>query len=163
MGLTPKDQPASRAVEEPKRNILPYAAVAVVGAVAIWTIQQPNNFEPQSPSGNIKSGSRTGKELPGTTSTSAKGDMRTLFSADDYPAEAQRKGEEGTVQAELTVDQNGRVSACRVVRSSGSTSLDTASCSLLTRRGRFTPARDAEGRAVVNKITSPPIVWRLEG
>jgi len=163
MGLTPDDQPASRVVEEPKRNILPYAAVVVVGAVAIWTIQQPNNFEPQSPSSSIKHASPTGKQVPATTSKSAKGDMRALFSADDYPAEAQRKGEEGTVQVELTVDQNGRVSACRIVRSSGSRSLDTASCSILTRRARFTPARDAEGRAVVDKITSPPIVWRLEG
>jgi len=37
------------------------------------------------------------------SATSAKGDLRTLFSADDYPAAAQSAGAEGTAQAQLTI------------------------------------------------------------
>src|SRR3982750_2658191 len=37
------------------------------------------------------------------SATSAKGDLRTLFSADDYPAAAQSAEAQGTVQASLTI------------------------------------------------------------
>src|SRR3954453_5719034 len=40
---------------------------------------------------------------------SAKGDLRSLFSADDYPAAAQSAGAEGTAQAQITVGTDGRV------------------------------------------------------
>src|SRR3982750_3441189 len=40
---------------------------------------------------------------------SAKGDLRTLFGPDDYPASAQAAGAEGTAQATLTVGPDGRV------------------------------------------------------
>ena len=48
---------------------------------------------------------------------SAKGDLRTLFSADDYPASAQSAGAEGTAQATLTIGPDGRVVGCNIIRS----------------------------------------------
>ena len=94
---------------------------------------------------------------------SAKGDLRTLFSADDYPAAAQSAEAQGTVQASLTIGTDGRVVSCNITRSSGNSSLDSATCNILRRRAKFTPARDSNGQATTDTITTPPIVWRLEG
>ena len=89
--------------------------------------------------------------------------MRSLFSADDYPASAQSAGAEGTSQAQLTISADGRVAACNIIRSSGNSALDSATCSILRRRAKFTPARDSNGNATTDTITTPPITWRLEG
>lgn len=94
---------------------------------------------------------------------SAKGDLRTLFSADDYPASAQSSGAEGTAQAQLSIGPDGRVTGCNLIRSTGNTSLDSATCNILRRRAKFTPARDSNGQATSDTITTPPITWRLEG
>jgi periplasmic protein TonB len=97
------------------------------------------------------------------SATSARGDLRTLFSADDYPASAQSAGAEGTSQAQLTIGPDGRVVGCNITRSSGNSALDSATCNILRRRAKFTPARDSSGNATSDTITTPPIVWRLEG
>jgi protein TonB len=97
------------------------------------------------------------------SATSAKGDLRPLFSADDYPAAAQSAGAEGTAQAQLTIGPDGRVVGCNLTRSTGNSSLDSATCNILRRRAKFTPARDSNGQATTDTVTTPPIVWRLEG
>jgi protein TonB len=94
---------------------------------------------------------------------SAKGDLRSLFSADDYPAAAQSAGAEGTAQAQLTIGPDGRVVGCNLVRSTGNGALDSATCNILRRRAKFTPARDNNGQPTTDTLTTPPIVWRLEG
>ena len=97
------------------------------------------------------------------SATSAKGDLRTLFSADDYPASAQAAGAEGTAQAELTIGPDGRVVGCSLTRSTGNSALDSATCNILRRRAKFTPARDSNGNPTTDTVPTPPIVWRLEG
>jgi protein TonB len=94
---------------------------------------------------------------------SAKGDLRTLFSPDDYPASASSAGAEGTAQAQLTIGPDGRVTGCSITRSSGNGSLDSTTCNILRRRAKFTPARDSNGQPTSDTITTPPITWRLEG
>jgi protein TonB len=94
---------------------------------------------------------------------SAKGDLRTLFSADDYPASAQASGAEGTSQATITIGPDGRVAGCNIIRSSGNSALDAATCNIIRRRAKFVPARDSNGNATTDTITTPPITWRLEG
>jgi TonB family protein len=90
-------------------------------------------------------------------------DTRVLFSADDYPPLALRNGEQGTAQAELTIGTDGRVKACKIVRSSNSVTLDTATCNILVARARFIPARDANGNAVEDTYVTPRIAWLLVG
>jgi periplasmic protein TonB len=97
------------------------------------------------------------------SATRAKGDLRSLFSADDYPASAQASGAEGTTRASLTIGPDGRVTGCSIVQSSGNTALDSATCNILRRRAKFVPARDSNGNATSDTITTPSIVWRLEG
>lgn len=67
---------------------------------------------------------------------------------DDYPARPLREGVEGVTVIALAVDPQGRVSGCEVTASSGSADLDDATCRTLTRRGRFTAARDNDGSPV---------------
>ena len=132
--------------------------IAVVAAVAIWSFQQPTVEVPK------ETRTQQPDHTPQASNTgSAKGDLRTLFSADDYPAAAQRNGEAGTVQAKLFIGPDGKVQSCTVIRSSNSAVLDDATCSILRRRARFTPARDVNGMAVSDTVTTPPVVWRLEG
>lgn len=71
---------------------------------------------------------------------------------DDYPATALRAGEEGTVTVKLDIAPEGRVRSCTVTSSSGSTTLDTATCTLLQRRARFTLATNEAGAAVAGAI-----------
>jgi TonB family protein len=156
VGRSTSDQLAKGVVEEPKRSILPYFAVAIVAAVAIWTFQQ-QSIQDSAPEVTHSQASGQRGAHPAT------GDLRTLFSADDYPVEAQRNGEEGTVQAELAIDRRGRVSGCRIVRSSGHASLDGATCRILQSRARFIAARDLNGDAAPDRIVTPLVVWRLEG
>ena len=63
--------------------------------------------------------------------------------SNDYPSHHPR---EGTVHFSLDVTLNGRVRSCTVTRSSGYGDLDHVTCSKLSRRARFIPATDKNGR-----------------
>lgn len=75
-----------------------------------------------------------------------KGDPRTWVSNSDFPASA--KGDKGATTFRLDVDATGQVTACEIVKSSGSVTLDRATCSLMTTRGRFVPAQDDAGKPI---------------
>ncbi|MET1112594.1 MAG: energy transducer TonB [Allosphingosinicella sp.] len=94
------------------------------------------------------------------TSARAKANLTSLFSDQDYPASAVAAREQGEVAFTLDVGANGRVTACTVTRSSGSTALDDTTCRLLRSRARFTPALDAAGGTVSDHLAGR-IVWRL--
>jgi protein TonB len=79
----------------------------------------------------------------------------------DYPPEAMKNGSEGDVVADLTISPEGRVSACKVIQSSGHQVLNDATCDLLIKRARFKPATDANGRPAEDHIRTPPIAWRI--
>jgi len=91
----------------------------------------------------------------------ARGDVRTVFSNDDYPAAAIASGAEGTAQAQLTIGADGRVTGCNLIRSTGNGALDSTTCNILRRRVKFTPARDSSGNATADTYTTPPIRWVL--
>ena len=77
------------------------------------------------------------------------------ITANDYPARAMREELQGTVAYTLTVNVNGRVQACEMTKNENPTimisvndvpELNQATCRNITRRARFIPATDAEGR-----------------
>lgn len=70
-----------------------------------------------------------------------------VVSVRDYPADALKKEEEGRTELRFEVDTNGAVQDCEITLSSGSTALDERSCEI-AQRGRFRPARDAQGNTV---------------
>jgi TonB family protein len=88
-------------------------------------------------------------------------EVNSWFTAEDYPIEAQKKGIEGTAVFEVEVDTAGKPSACRIVRSSGSSILDQKTCDIVLLRARFKPAM-RHGKAVPGRF-SKPTTWRLEG
>ena len=54
----------------------------------------------------------------------------------------------GRAMVSLRIENNGAVSNCRIVRSSGDTGVDAGLCPLITQRLRFSPALDDQGRPV---------------
>ncbi len=80
---------------------------------------------------------------------------------ENYPARALREETQGTVGVTVTVDGSGRVSGCRVTRSSGSSILDDAACKGMERYARFNPALDAAGNPTTGSY-STAIVYRLD-
>jgi protein TonB len=90
----------------------------------------------------------------------ARANLNSYFSADDYPAAALRGNDQGTTGFSLTIGANGRVEACTVTSSSGSSALDQATCRILRSRARYTPARDQSGNPTSGR-DSGRVTWRL--
>lgn len=70
------------------------------------------------------------------------------FTPDFYPAAALRAGAEGKVGVRFRVREDGSVSDCVTVVSSGNAALDEGTCTTVLARARYRPARDVRGRAV---------------
>lgn len=85
----------------------------------------------------------------------------SYFSADDYPASARHRHEEGIVRFAITVGRDGRVTDCRIVESSGVASLDAATCRIVRERVRYAPARDGNGQPIETDDGPFSITWRL--
>jgi protein TonB len=92
---------------------------------------------------------------------SLSGSLQGLIRNDDYPQSAIENDEQGTTIVNLTIGPNGRVSGCSVSKSSGSRTLDSATCSILTRRARYQPAEDSNGNPTTATV-SGRVTWRLE-
>lgn len=108
------------------------------------------------------------RDLPSPTPTLAKaatravprGDPGRWVTADDYRSRWINEGLVGTARFRLEIGASGRVTDCRVTRSTGHAALDGATCDLIGRRARFTPSRDGNGQAVPGSYEGS-IVWRL--
>lgn len=71
-----------------------------------------------------------------------------INSARDYPAKSRELRLGDHVDVALTVDTDGRVKACRVIRASRDPEADRVTCDLALRRFRFRPATDQNGSAI---------------
>jgi protein TonB len=90
----------------------------------------------------------------------AKANLASYVSDSDYPAAAVRAEEQGTAGFRLSVGPDGRVTDCTIIGSSGSSALDSATCRIMEKRARFTPARDSDGRVASDSVASA-IRWVL--
>ncbi|MDG5487081.1 energy transducer TonB [Sphingomonas sp. FW199] len=90
----------------------------------------------------------------------AKGDPSKWVTTDDYPARSLDSGEEGVTAISWDINEAGRVENCRVTSSSGSSALDRAACSAITRRGRYEPAKDQNGNPI-RSSSSRRVVWKI--
>jgi protein TonB len=70
----------------------------------------------------------------------------------DYPKALGNAGIGGTVSVTFTVETNGRVTNCRVTRSSGVPELDSLTCRLMEQRFRFRPSTDRYGRPIRDEV-----------
>ncbi len=78
--------------------------------------------------------------------------------ANDYPTRDLRQGNAGTAEFTLTIGADGRVTDCRITRSTGHPGLDQATCSKVSQRARFTPARNESNQSVTGTFSSR-IAW----
>jgi protein TonB len=78
--------------------------------------------------------------------------LRGSIEDEDYPRREFEAGIGGTVHFRFVVGVNGRVTECRLTRSSGSGALDTTTCALVMKRFRYRPARNAQGRPIPSVI-----------
>ena len=92
---------------------------------------------------------------------SASGNLQGLIRDSDYPSQAIDNEEQGTVSVVLEIGTTGRVTNCSVAGSSGSRSLDSTTCRILTSRAKFTPGRDSSGNPTTGTFRQR-ITWRLE-
>jgi TonB family protein len=84
------------------------------------------------------------------------------LSSDAYPEAAILLGQEGEVEAQLTVGADGKPSDCTIINSSGFPALDAATCSFFKAKARFTPALDGLGRPTTGKWTGK-VRWSIDG
>lgn len=82
------------------------------------------------------------------------------INTNDYPPRALQNGEQGSVEFEISISDDGAVESCIIIRSSGSTLLDEATCKAVKRRARFTPATNDQGQPIDSKIKRS-FTWRI--
>jgi protein TonB len=87
-------------------------------------------------------------------------DVAQFFREGDYPLEAMIHEEEGTVRFRIDITPEGQIGKCSIVESSGSLTLDLATCRILKNRARFNPARGADGKPRPDSITTS-FTWKL--
>jgi len=102
-----------------------------------------------------------GGERNGMFSKQAKADLRSVFSPEDYPLQALRKGQGGTGQYLLLVDEHGKVDGCQVLQATGAPVLDVTACVVIENKAKFAPALDKSGNPVRSTVITPPINWQV--
>jgi len=78
----------------------------------------------------------------------------------DYRSSWISRGYAGTVGFRVSVGASGKVENCSVTKSSGVSVLDETTCKLVSRRARFNPAKNGEGRAVAGSYTGA-VRWQI--
>ncbi|WP_282949642.1 MULTISPECIES: energy transducer TonB [unclassified Sphingopyxis] len=110
---------------------------------------------PGSGSGGRGDGTGAGGSGSGTGGGSKAAWRSGTIRDSDYPREASRARVGGEVEVRFTIEATGRVTGCRVSRSSGDASLDATTCRLIEERFLFKPATNAAGEAIRS-----PYGWR---
>jgi protein TonB len=125
-------------------------------ALALATIAAPRT-EPVLPRSIARACVRRG--LPRGPCT----DLRPIFEQRrNYPREALARRQQGVSHYRVQVGVNGRVATCEITRTSGSRSLDEATCRILRDNVAYDPARDPQGQAVSGEDHGY-VTWRLPG
>jgi TonB family protein len=102
-----------------------------------------------------------GGEKAGKISQRAEGQVRRIFSSDDFPQEAMTRSQEGSSTFLLLIDEQGKVAGCHVVQTSGIPVFDARGCQVIRERAKFKPALDAKGKPVRSMYETPQVIWRL--
>jgi hypothetical protein len=88
------------------------------------------------------------------------GAVGSWFKVADYPQAAMAGNAQGATSMLVTVGLDGRVAACVPFGRSGNLDIDKAACSAFTRRGRYTPGLDKDGKPMVSYATQR-VRWTL--
>ena len=93
-------------------------------------------------------------------SATPRGNPGSWANTNDYPSRALREEREGVTRFSVTVGPDGRVASCQVTGSSGHADLDSTTCNLIQRRGRFNAATDGEGQPTTGSWSSA-VRWEI--
>lgn len=93
-------------------------------------------------------------------SAKPRGNPGTWITTRDYRSNWIRREMTGTAGFTLQISASGRVTGCTVTSSTGHSALDQATCRLVQKRARFTPARDSDGAEVAGTYSNS-VTWRL--
>lgn len=96
----------------------------------------------------------------GRSDPQPKGNPGNWANTNDYPSIALQREMEGTTGFRVTVGPDGTVKNCVIVSSSGSSELDSTTCTNVKRRARFEPARDASGKPTTG-FYSNRVRWQI--
>lgn len=88
--------------------------------------------------------------------TSSLKNAASIITASDYPVGVKA---EGNTRFEMRVGPDGKPQSCFVTLSSGKDALDKATCQAFMKRARFTPAKDASGRAIEGRYRGN-VTWK---
>ena len=100
-------------------------------------------------------------EIPATVDPVAPRPRNSEWVTDnDYRTSWINRGWEGVAAFRLSIGTDGRATACTITQSSGHEALDDATCRHVTRRARFDPAKDNQGKLVTGTFTSA-VRWRI--
>ncbi|BDI60554.1 TonB family protein [Qipengyuania nanhaisediminis] len=89
-----------------------------------------------------------------------RGNPGRWITDDDYRPSWINRGYSGRAGFALEIDARGRVTDCRITRSTGHAALDEATCRLLERRARFEAAKDGSGNAIAGRYSSN-VRWQI--
>ena len=129
----------------------PVAAAPVAGAGSQASAGATPVAGPGSGAGGRGDGTGAGGSGSGTGGgTKAVWRSGTIRDS-DYPKAASRARIGGDVEVRFTIEPSGRVSRCRVSKSSGDALLDATTCRLIEERFRFKPATNAAGTPIASQ------------
>lgn len=145
-------------VVAPKPRIVIPAKPPVVAAPVAGTGSAPSAGAALSGTGTGAGGSGTGRGGGSAGDFSGYSPARMLNKIPDreYRRISGGRIPRGSATISFRVNPNGRMSNCRIVRSSGDPQVDAIVCEAATRHLRFRPARDPNGRAVAQDMSYTP-------
>jgi periplasmic protein TonB len=159
-GTAAKKALPTQVVAPPPKIVIPYKPPVVAAPIA--------STGSAATSGAATAGTGTGAGGSGTgLGGGGKGDYSGFTSArmlNKIPDREYRRISDGRIPRgsagiAFRVNANGRLTNCRIVRSSGDPAVDWIVCDAATRYLRFSPARDRSGRAIAQDMAYTP-TWR---
>lgn len=148
-------------VVAPKPKIVVPAKPPIVAAAVAGTGSASSAGAALSGAGTGAGGSGTGRGGGGSGDFTGFTPARMLNKIPDreYRRISGGRIPRGSATITFRVNPDGKMSGCRVVRSSGDSTVDSIVCDAATRYLRFRPARDPDGRAIAQDMTYTP-TWR---
>lgn len=140
----------------------PPIALPTSGPVIDGTDMFPPPQPPVQPGGGDGISRVIPQPVPTFTPVAARprNDPLRWVTTDDYKGNWIRQEMTGKARFRLDIAADGRVTGCTITGTSGHAALDEATCTLVSKRARFQPARGAEGEPVPSSYANA-IDWQL--
>jgi protein TonB len=148
-------------VVAPKPRMVVPAKPPIVAAPTAGTGSAPRSGAAATGTGTGAGGSGTGRGGGGPGDYSGYSPARMINKIPDreYRRISGGRIPRGSATIAFRVTPEGRMSGCRITRSSGDPDVDSVVCEAATRYLRFSPARDPDGHAVAQDMSYTP-TWR---